>query len=41
MVSPEMVKIELGIPSIGAKVMGYKFLHHFLSSLLPFEIIPL
>jgi len=38
MVSPEVVKIELGITCIGAKMIGYKLLHRFLSSPLPFEI---
>jgi hypothetical protein len=36
--SPEMEKIELRITCIGSKMIGYKFLHGFLSSLFPFKI---
>ena len=36
--SPEMEKIELRITCIGSKMIGYKFLHGFLSSLFPLKI---
>ncbi len=38
MVAPEMVEIELGIPCIRAEMIGYEFLHRFLSSISPSKI---
>jgi hypothetical protein len=41
MMAPEMVKIELRIACIRAKMIGYKLLHRLLASLLPSKIKPL
>ena len=38
MMSPEMVKVELRVTCIRAKMAGYKFLHRFLACLFPFKI---
>lgn len=41
MVPPEMKKIELGISCVRTEMMGYEFLHHFLTRFSPLKINPL